>query len=466
VRPILPHVYALLPVRLQSLACTADGYRRALGSFTSYFHETLEAWEQRVEDPIEVHHERQWQGLVELIERAREHVPYYRFLPPIVEAGDPAMSIEKTLENIPPLEKAVYRARSRDFVSRDVPTRRLQQRSTSGTTGTALPVWHTPERIAEGHAAVWRQRRAFGVKVDDPVINFTGQVIVPLRQQSPPFWRRDYLSGMTLFSMYHLSPPNLPSYIEAMHESTATYVHGYPSVLHLVGRAMIEADRCLPAGQLRGVFTHSESVLAFQRETIERAFGTPVRDYYHSTEEAVSMTACSHGKLHVDMEYGIVEVEPVEETEEYVRGPLLVTGTGRGTVSTPFIRYRIGDVGTRLKGACPCGRPGDVFLDIDGRIEDYVATPDGRLVGRLDHIFKQQYEIEEAQVLQERDDAIEVLVVAGSGFGEKDRKNLEREVHARLGPGIRVDIRPVQSIPREPNGKFRAVKSSVAGIDS
>lgn len=463
-RPMLSTLYSTLPVGLQSLACTADGYRRALGSFTPYFHETLEAWEERIAEPVDVQRERQWNLLAQLIERAREHVPYYRFLPPVVDTGDPQTSIQKTLATIPPLEKAVYRARSRDFVARDVPARRLLQRSTSGTTGTALPVWHTPERIAEGLAAVWRQRRTFGVRIDDPVINFTGQVIVPLRQQKPPFWRHDYLSGMTLFSMYHLSPPNLNAYIEAIHSAPGTYIHGYPSVLHLVSRAMVEANRCIPPGQLRGVFTHSESVLAFQRETIEEAFGAPVRDYYHSTEETVSMTACRLNRLHVDMEYGIVEVEPVEETAQYVRGPLLVTGIG--SVATPFIRYRIGDVGTQLKQPCECGRPGDVFLDIDGRIEDYVATPDGRLVGRLDHIFKEQYEIEEAQIVQERGDAIEVLVVAGTGFGERDRKSLEREVHARLGERIRVDIRLVTTIAREPNGKFRAVKSKVAGIDS
>ncbi len=463
-RPTLSQLYSLLPIGLQSLACTADGYRRAFGTFTAYFHRTLEDWEKRIDDPVQRQKERQWEMLVELIERARTHAPYYRFLPPVIEAGDPATSIEKTLASIPPLDKAVYRARSRDFVCRDIPARKLQQRSTSGTTGTALPVWHSSERIAEGLTAVWRQRRGFGVRIEDPVINFTGQVIVPLRQRRPPFWRRDYLSGMTLFSMYHLSERNLPDYISAIHDTPARYVHGYPSVLHLVGRAMVEADRCLPPGRLQGIFTHSESVLAFQRETIERAFGAPVRDYYHSTEEAVSMTACAENHLHVDMEYGIVEVDPVEETEEYVRGPLLVTGLG--SVTTPFIRYRIGDVGTRLKAACPCGRPGDVFLDIDGRIEDYVATPEGRLVGRLDHIFKQQYEIEEAQIVQEDVESIQVLVVAGSGFGEKDRRSLEREVHSRLGQRIRVDIAQVDSIPREPNGKFRAVKSSVARIES
>lgn len=461
-RPLLSQVYSILPTGLQSVACTADGYRRSLGSFTPYFHETLDTWEKRVNDPGGVQRERQWELLNQLIERARKQVPYYRFLPPVIDTGEAASSIKETLAKIPPLEKAVYRARPRDFVSRDVASRRLQMRSTSGTTGTALPVWHTSERIAEGYAAVWRQRRHFGVQIEDPVINFTGQVIVPLTQQDPPFWRQDYLSGMTLFSMYHLSQRNLPAYIDEIHSAPASYVHGYPSVLHLVSRAMVESNRCLAAGQLKGVFTHSESVLAFQRETIEEAFGAPIRDYYHSTEETVSMTACDLGRLHVDMEYGIVEVEPVEETETYVRGPLIVTGLG--AVATPFIRYRIGDVGTRLKDTCECGRPGDVFLDIDGRIEDYVSTPDGRLVGRLDHIFKEQYEIEEAQIIQRNVDSISVRVVAGDRFSDKHRKNLEREVHARLGTRIHVDIELVETIPREPNGKLRAVKSLIEEI--
>ncbi|MEE2672753.1 MAG: hypothetical protein VX466_03095 [Myxococcota bacterium] len=463
-RPLLSQAYSILPVSLQSVACTAVEYGRSRTRFTPYFHDKLGSWEKQVNDPPEMQHEQQWQLLNQLIERARRQVPYYRFLPPVIDTGEAASSIEKTLAMIPPLEKAVYRARPRDFVSNDIATRKLQLRSTSGTTGTALPVWHTSERIAEGFAAVWRQRRNFGVQIDDPVINFTGQVIVPLAQQDAPFWRHDYLSGMTLFSMYHLSQRNLPAYIQAIHSTPASYVHGYPSVLHLVSRAMLESGRCLQAGQLKGVFTHSESVLAFQRETIEQAFGAPIRDYYHSTEETVSMTACRLGLLHVDMEYGIVEVEPVEETETYVRGPLIVTGLG--AVATPFIRYRIGDVGTRLKGACECGRPGDVFLDIDGRIEDYVATPDGRLVGRLDHIFKEQYEIEEAQIVQVDADSITIRVVAGDRFGDKHRKNLAREVHGRLGERIRVDIELVDTIPREPNGKLRAVKSLVGGIES
>ncbi|MFP6656425.1 MAG: hypothetical protein VCB25_12435, partial [Myxococcota bacterium] len=255
---------------------------------------------------------------------------------------------------------------------------------------------------------------------------------------------------------------NLPAYIEAVHRIPASYLQGYPSSFHLLGRAMLDAGRPLPAGRLKAVFPSSESLLAFQREVIEEAFSAPIFDRYGTSEFVVSMTGCVEGRLHLDMEFGIVEIEIQEETDDFVRGPLLVTGLGND--ATPFIRYRVGDVGTRSKHACPCGRPGDVFLDVDGRVEDYVVTPDGRWIGRLDHIFKEQLDISEAQIVQQNTASIEVLIVPRPSFDLQSEKNLLKEIRSRLGDEIRVDFRSVDEIPREANGKFRAVKSSVGNL--
>ena len=54
--------------------------------------------------------------------------------------------------------------------------------------------------------------------------------------------------------------------------------------------SMLEMGRPLPPGRLAAVFTSSESLLAFQRDTIEAAFGAPVRDRYGTSEFAASMT--------------------------------------------------------------------------------------------------------------------------------------------------------------------------------
>jgi phenylacetate-CoA ligase len=309
---------------------------------------------------------------------------------------------------------------------------------------------------------VWRLRRLSGVGFRDPHLSFGGQMIVPFRQRRPPFWRTNRYGGQTLFSLYHMSPENLPAYLDAIHDSPARYAQGYPSSMHLLGTAMLAAGRPLPPGRLAAVFTSSESLLAFQRETIERAFGAPVRDRYGTSEFAVSMTACPENRLHVDMEFCIVEVEKTEETDEYVRGPLLVTGLGNDACA--FLRYRIGDVGTRLKRPCACGRPGDVYADVDGRIEDYVVTPDGRRVGRLDHIFKELPDVAEAQILQETQEAIDVLVVPRTRWKADSERSLLKEIRSRLGEEIGVNVRQVDAIPREANGKFRAVKSRVGGI--
>jgi phenylacetate-CoA ligase len=452
--------YALLPVAAQNVACTWAGFQRARGRFTPHFHHRLAEWEHTRSSPVTRLHAIQWMRLRRLLERARAHVPHYRGLPaPLEIAGDPERSIAETLARLPVLEKAAYRHDPESFIARDLDRASLVNGRTSGTTGTALPLWHTRDNVAEEYATVWRHRRASGTRVGDPNLTFNGQIVVPFEQRRPPFWRTNWWGAQTLFSLYHMNEENLRSYVEAIHHTPARYAQGYPSSLHLIGRALLAAGRPLPKGRLAAVFTSSESLLAFQRETIEKAFGAPVRDRYGVSELAVSMTACSLNRLHVDMEFCVVEVEPIEETAEFVRGSLLVTGLS--TEATPFLRYRIGDVATRLKRPCECGRPGDVFLDVDGRVEDYVVTPDGRVVGRLDQIFKGELDVAEAQILQEDAKAIEVLIVPRESWGPAAEKSLLQQIRARLGPEIEVAIRLVDAIAREPNGKFRAVKSRV-----
>jgi len=455
-------LYAAMPIALQNVACTWAGYRRARSRFTPHFHRRLREWTESGRSSPERLVAIQQSRLVELVGRARRFVPHYAALglpEPRPDPADPARGIEAILSGIPVLEKAAYRASPESFIASDVPPAKLVKGKTSGTTGSALPLWYTPEALAEEYAAVWRLRNLAGVELDAPHFSFGGQLLVPMAQSGPPFWRKNAWTGQTLFSLYHMTKANLPHYVDALHRLPAVYVQGYPSSLHLLGRAMLEARRALPAGKLRAVFTSSESLLAFHRDVIEEAFAAPIFDRYGTSEFAVSMTGCTARQLHVDMEFGIVEVEVDEETDEWVRGPLLVTGFAND--ATPFIRYRIGDVGTRAKRPCPCGRPGDVFVDVDGRIEDYVVTPDGRWIGRLDHVFKEQLDVAEAQILQETAAGIEVRVVPRPSFDARAEAALRKEIRSRLGDEIAIDVVRVDEIPREANGKFRAVKSKI-----
>ena len=458
----MARAYETLPVFAQNLACTWAGYRRSRARFTPHFHRALAELERTAKLPLAALHALQWRRLRRLVDLARRHVPYYASLAPPSERADPLDAIHETLAATPPLDKATYRDRTDEFIARHLDRRRLIRGKTSGTTGTALPLWYTREALAEEFATFWRMRRAAGVDRRDANLTFNGQTIVPFGQTRPPFWRTNRWNRQTLFSLYHCTPDNLRHYVDALHRTPARYAQGYPSAMHLVARAMLDAGRPLPPGRLRACFTSSESLLAFQRDAIERGFGARVYDRYGVSELCVSMTECAASRLHVDMEFGIVEVEPTEESDDWVRGPLLVTGFAND--ATPLLRYRVGDVGTRSKAPCRCGRAGDVFIDVDGRIEDYVMTPDGRRVGRLDHIFKEQLDVAEAQVLQQTQDALEVLVVRRPAYGAASERALLKEFRTRLGDEIAIELRYVDAIPREPNGKLRAVKSAVGRL--
>jgi phenylacetate-CoA ligase len=79
-------------------------------------------------------------------------------------------------------------------------------------------------------------------------------------------------------------------------------------------------------------------------------------------------------------------------------------------------------------------------------------------VGRLDPIFKADLPVVEAQIIQESLEHIRILVVPSAGFDDDVQAGLRQRVRDRLGK-VSVSIETVTQIPRQANGKFRAVIS-------
>ena len=93
-----------------------------------------------------------------------------------------------------------------------------------------------------------------------------------------------------------------------------------------------------------------------------------------------------------------------------------------------------------------------------------MVTPDGREIGRLDHVFKDLRGIREAQVRQERPEDVEVRLVPAAGWGEDEEVRLRAELGRRLGPAVTIRVTVVDAIPREANGKLRAVISRLGPV--
>jgi phenylacetate-CoA ligase len=127
----------------------------------------------------------------------------------------------------------------------------------------------------------------------------------------------------------------------------------------------------------------------------------------------------------------------------------------------PFIRYKVGDRATRSDDTCACGCAFPLIERIEGRVEDYVRTPDGRLIGRLDHIFKDVQHIREAQIVQTKLDELVLRIVRTDGFTAKDEQIILKEAHLRLGDSMRIRFEFTDVIERTAGGKFRFIVSQL-----
>lgn len=439
-------LYHRLPVRSRSLVASARGYYL---SWWRYDKRTEELVEAALERDYWTHSEWQaWRNerLHYVLKRAATHVPYYRQMWEERRQNGDGSSLEK-LENWPILEKKILRERGKEFIADDRSESKMFHDHTSGTTGTSLSIWLTRDAVKRWYALhEARCRRWHGIGRRDRWAMLGGQLVVPSKQKSPPFWVWNRGLNQLYMSAYHISLQTAHDYLRALAAYNVKYILGYPSAIYSLAQAAVQLR---PAGlQIETVIANAEPLYDHQRSTIAEAFNCPVRETYGMAEIAAAASECERGKLHLWPEAGIVETDDKESSD------LICTGLINDDM--PLIRYRVGDRGRFSDEKCECGRLLPVLDGIDGRCDDVLYTSDGRAVGRMDPVFKNDLPIIEAQIVQESLHRIVVKYVRADGFHRKALTRLGDRICDRLGD-ILVEFEEVAEVPRTNNGKFRAV---------
>ena len=83
--------------------------------------------------------------------------------------------------------------------------------------------------------------------------------------------------------------------------------------------------------------------------------------------------------------------------------------------------------------------------------------PGGRLLGRLDHIFKDMTSIREAQIQQISPEKLRLLVAPQPTWNAEEEARLRAELTTRIGKATQVDVVLVDSVPRTEARKLRLV---------
>jgi len=450
-------IYNMSPIIVQNMIMSAYGCYWAYLKYSGNFGHFL-AWLEKTErlsrkELLEL----QTRELKRIINYTYYNVPYYKRMFRKYNIKPDDIKTIEDLKKIPILTKEDIRYNFKSLISQKYHSWQYSIKHTSGTTGTALNVVWSNEATMKEYAFVERIRRRVGVDSKEPHATFAGRLIVPLKQTKPPFWRYNCAERQYYFSMHHLTKENLKYYTEKLRQIRPSYIEGYPSLIYVVAEYMLKYEDPIP---VKAVFTSSETLLSYQRESIEKAFQCRVLDRYGMTELAASIGECEMGGYHIDAEYGIIEfLKDGEEVSEGEVGEMVCTSFINEAF--PLIRYKVGDLARPIKDVCSCGRSLPLVKEIIGRIDDILITKRGAYLGRLDHIFKEMHNIKESQIIQESIDKIVVKVVPREEFSEKDIGMLIKEFQKRLGSDMEIEVKIVDQIPRERNGKFKAVISKV-----
>ncbi len=388
-----------------------------------------------------------WQEerLAEILHRAVTQVPYYREQWAERRRRGDRCSWD-ILENWPILEKEDLRRNPSQFLAADCAPRLMFVEHTSGTTGTPLVLWRSRETVRKWYALLEARTRIwYEITREDRWAIVGGRQVVPVGQQKPPFWVWNPALKQLYLSAFHVAPKHSESYLDALSHYKVTFIHGYTASIASLAADALRMGRRIP---LRVAVANAEPVTDAQRSVIEEAFQCPVRETYGMAEIVAAASECEAGHLHDWPETGLVEV---------IDGGELIA-TGLMNADMPLIRYRSGDRKTApTAGAtCGCGRKLPLFGTVEGRLDDILYMRDGRQIGRMDPVFKAALPMRESQIIQESIDRLRVRYVPADGFAAGSEDEIARCIRDFIGP-VEIVLEKMDAIPREANGKFRAV---------
>lgn len=455
----MDRVYSHSPVWVQNVGINAFGWwwaRRRLGQ---EFERQTRAYIDRESWPKDRFLEFTERKLREQVQRAYQEVPYYREA--FREHGVTDELLRRftsaDLPKLPLLPKATVRARPEALLTERTAASPPRSFSTSGTTGALVRVyWDVSTHQRNMALREARSLRWAGVSMKDARAVFGARIVVPNLDSRPPFWRYNRWEKQLYLSHAHILAENVPHYVAVLNQYRPVWLTGYPSAHYYLARLIRELG--LQVHQPRALVLTSEHLEPHERDLLESVYRARCYEEYGSVENCVAATECEYGRLHTHPDFGFLEIlrpdgKPAAPGE---MGEFVVTGFCN--TNQIFIRYRINDFGSWATEPCPCGRTNlPVLGNVVGRMEDAILLRDGRQIMGLEYLFKEQCPVEEAQVIQEDYERFVINVVPGAGFCLADAERIRTGLKRRweLGDGALIEVRLVNFIPREANGKLR-----------
>ncbi len=251
--------------------------------------------------------------------------------------------------------------------------------------------------------------------------------------------------------------------LEHARKYKSTIFGGYPSSLQALAHTNNQLKDPL---KLKYVFSGAELLSPAARKFISDSFSCPVFNAYACWEFGPVAFECpEEHNLHLNS--GACHLEVLNK-----KGKPKKSGTGELVISglqntaMPLLRYRIGDRGS-LGRPCSCGRSHQVIKSLQGRSDDWIVLPSGRVRPPFSMNVGVQTEVIGGtwshQLVQEKPDLFVFRYVPiKNSLSEESKSELQHIIQtACLGEHVSVEFEEVDSISSGESGKIQRIISKV-----
>ncbi|MCE9555581.1 MAG: hypothetical protein K8T91_19710 [Planctomycetes bacterium] len=349
---------------------------------------------------------------------------------------------------------------------------RLVRDASSGSTGSPAIFYEDGSSTAMNWAHELRLKQWFGINPGAGEARFA--------RVASEYLPKDLVLAARWRLWHHLILPgnNLSDADHAM--SLRKLVEHRPRVFFGVTSALTGLARYLERENLVSQLPPVELVVTWagplheqERQLLQRVFSAPVSNIYSSRELGHIACVCPAGRLHINEESYLVEIESLrpasssDQATQNLPGEVIVTPLFE--LPMPFIRYRTGDIGQWATAECPCGRKQRVIESLLGRSGELFHTEDGRLIAPnfWCHAFMRQGicdDLAEFQVVLRSGGAIRFRIVPRPSYSSQTEKSIRDFVRKNLPPRTKIDFEYVSRIEPHPSGKYQMVVAEAPGL--
>ena len=362
--------------------------------------------------------------------------------------------------DLPIMQKSDYQHNIAKLISEGFKTSSLYIANTSGSSG--HPFYFAKNKYC--HSMTWALIKSrysiYKINMDSKQARFFG---ISLKASS---WinekLKDYIMNRVRFPVFDLSNDKMEAFLRLFEKKNFLYIYGYVNALVLFSRKLIEDQKTLKeiCPSLKYCITTSEMLTSFDRDILEKAFGIPIINEY-GVSEAGDLVAFEDpdGNWLINRETAYIEIvgEDGKQLQDGEEGSIIITDLYNKAM--PFIRYKVGDIGSIKKNKSVNGYK--ILDKLSGRTNDNIILPSGKVSPGLTFYYISRSILESSGILKEfiiRQTSVDTFifdVVSNEDISEKDIKSIKIEMDRYLEPGLHLIINRVKRIKRSNAGKLK-----------